>query len=153
MHPSRFCWLALSCLWSLACTNTPNTPAPTDAAGAVDRPVIKDGSMRTDLKIEDSGPQCKWPTTLDNGATGGCVPTRAYVTCTTPSSSSSYAASDPMGCLDCAGTCQDSCTVSEFSLSCAGPQPDAATSSDATYGCRLALSFSSGSVVYCCPCQ
>jgi len=147
-------WLALLCLWPLACANTPNNPAPIDGAGAVDRPLLTDGSGRTDFARDASGPQCKWPTALGNGAVTGCVPPRAFVTCTTPGSSSSYPAPEPMGCLDCAGTCQDSCTVSEFSLSCNAPQPDAAvTSSDPTHGCRLAFVFPSGAVVYCCPCQ
>jgi hypothetical protein len=139
---------ALLCLWPLGCGSTPNTPSPVDGSGAVDRPAPKDGSPRTDGALDASGSQCKFPSVV-----GTCVPARAFVTCTEQNGSSSYQSADPLGCLNCSGTCQDSCTLGEFSLSCGAPQSDAAaTPGDPMYGCRVALVFPSGSVTYCCPC-
>jgi hypothetical protein len=150
--------VALLSLSPLACTNTPNGRV-IDASGAVDRPVLTDASGQIKVTVDatgsivDGGSQCGWPAALDNGAVAGCAPARAFVTCAEPGGSSSYAASEPMGCVSCSGTCQDSCAVSEFALSCATAQPDAAVSSGPAHGCRFASAFPSGSVLYCCPCQ
>ena len=157
MQVSRRSWLALLSLWPLACTNTPNLPSPivvpADASGPVDRPVRTDGSGRTDRALDDSGSQCAWAAALDNGALAGCVPARAFVTCTGPAGSSSYSASEPTGCDSCSGTCQDTCAFNEFALSCHAAQSDAAVSSGPAQGCHLGTTLPLGFVVYCCPCQ
>jgi hypothetical protein len=151
----RHTWLGFLLLWPLACGSTPNTPA--DASGPVDRPVdrhvVTDAPARADLAPDALGFQCGWPAALDNGGLAGCGPARAFVTCSEPGTSASYAASEPMGCLvSCTGTCQDLCALGEFALSCATAQPDAAVSSGPAHGCHFATAFSS-SVLYCCPCQ
>ncbi|HXJ18634.1 MAG TPA: hypothetical protein VMT03_00260 [Polyangia bacterium] len=136
-----------------ACDNTSNRRPPSDAGpGAADHPVVKDASGATDAVVDaGGGSQCKWPTALDDGGVVGCVPARAFVTCTLPGSSASYPASDPMGCLDCSGTCDDSCALGEFALSCKAPL--SLGSSALTGGCHQAFTFASGPVVYCCPCR
>jgi hypothetical protein len=156
MSLSRHSWLALLLLlWPLSCTNTPNTPA--DAAGPVDRPVdrpvVTDGSGRADVAPDAAGFQCGWPAALDKGALNGCGPARAFVTCSLPGTSASYATTEHGGCISCSGTCVDSCGLGEFALSCASAQPDAAVSSGPAHGCRFSAEFPLGSVVYCCPCQ
>jgi hypothetical protein len=145
---------ALLCLWPIACGSTPNTPSPVDASGAVDRPILTDAPSHPDLALDALGAECKLPTNLNDSVAGKCVPKRAFVTCSYQGSSSSYLADDPMGCLDCAGTCDDSCSLSEFALSCGIPVSDAgAKPSDPTFGCRVALVSPSGPVTYCCSCQ
>ena len=161
-RPAWLAWLAFLAFlaflawWPLACANTPNNvrPPPIDASHPVDRPLVTDGSGRSDLVLHDaSGPQCKWPTALDNDGVPGCVPTRAFVTCTETGGSASYPASDPMGCVSCSGTCRDSCALNELALSCNVPQPDAAASAGPTQGCHPAFTLPLGGEVYCCPCQ
>ena len=154
----RHAWLAVLSLWLLACTNTPNTPA--DASRPVDRPVdcpaVTDGSGRPDVAPDAAGFQCGWPAALDNGALNGCGPARAFVTCSLPGTSASYATTEHGACVSCSGTCLDSCALGEFALSCAASLPDtadAAVSSGPAHGCRFAAAFPLGSVVYCCPCQ
>jgi len=143
--------VVLLCLSVLACDNTSNKPSPRDGSGAIDRPVPTDVSSGGDVALDGSGSQCKVPTKIGSGAVGTCTATRAYVTCTNQGSTSSYAATQFNGCLDCAGTCTDSCAATEYSLSCNVRQSDAGP--NPTEGCRFAQAFPSGSAVYCCPCQ
>jgi hypothetical protein len=156
----RRLWLALVALGALACTNTPNNIVTYDASHPADRPVDHpadhphtDAAGRSDVAPDAAGFECDWPEALANGAVTGCAPFRAFVTCATPGSSASYAASDPKGCLSCSGTCTDSCALGEFALSCHDAPPDGAVSSGPAHGCRFAAEFLAGSVVYCCPCQ
>lgn len=145
---------ALFGLGSLACSSTSNQPAPVDGSSAVDRPVPRDSSPRLDVAPDAAGFQCGFPTQLKDSIAGTCVPARAFVTCTVNGNSASYQASDPMGCLSCAGTCEDSCKLSELALSCGVPRSDAgATPSDPTFGCRVGFVAGNGSVTYCCPCR
>lgn len=155
MPVRRRVWLAFLWWSSLGCANTPNNLRPlVDASHPVDRAVVTDGAGRTDHALHDgSGPQCNWPSTLDNNGVPGCKPTRAYVTCLEPGGSASYPASDPMGCVSCSGTCQDFCAVTAFALSCDVPQPDAAASAGPTQGCHPVFTLPLGGEVYCCPCQ
>jgi hypothetical protein len=155
---SRCAWLALLLSWPLACTNTSNRPA--DAAAPVDRPVdrtvVTDASDWPDVAPDAADFHCGWPAALDHGALAGCGPARAFVTCSLPGTSASYATTEHGACVSCSGTCQDSCALGEFALSCATSLPgaaDAAVSSGPAQGCRFAAAFPLGSVVYCCPCQ
>jgi hypothetical protein len=143
-------WFAFLMLWPLACTSTSNQPAPTGAGGAGNHPGLTDASLHTDAASDRSSPQCRWSAALDHSA---CVATRAYVECTVPGGTSSYAAPERGMCLDCQGTCSDYCDASEFSLSCGTNQPDAATPGEPTYGCRQVLPNPSGGAIYCCPCE
>lgn len=153
MQVSRHAGLALLWLWMLACTNTRNTPA--DAASPVDRhfDAVTDASDWPDVAPDAANFHCGWPSALDKGALSMCAPARAFVTCTLPSGSASYSATEPGGCISCTGTCQDSCAVGEFALTCGTTQPDAALSSGPAHGCHFAATFSAHSQLYCCPCQ
>jgi hypothetical protein len=158
MQLNRKIWFAVLCLGLLACTNTSNQPALTDASHPVDHPLLTDVAIRNDATPRTDGaprtdgspdaPRCTWSAARNSK---GCVPSPAYVQCTATGTFNT--SSDPTNCgSNCSGACQQYCAASQFALACASPPADAGdTPADPWYGCSIRLN-TSGSVIYCCPC-
>jgi len=108
------------------------------------------GSASGSQPQDGASSTCRWPSGADtySDASGdGCRPRPALEVCGVPSGSTVYAdgaVSTPDGAP---AQCADSCTDSEYALSCRG------TAAAASLGCRvIPLPTPQDVTEYCCPC-